>query len=156
MKFINKLFNVVTVLLFVGMVVTVLLQILFRYVMKISVPWTEEASRLLFIYVGFFGTALAARDKQFIIIDVLLKRVPRPLQIVMQVIAKVVTVAFFCIMWVGAVRMFGKVKNTYFQSMPGVSNGMTYLALIIGGGMTIVYTLLDSLHSLLKGGKKDA
>ena len=155
MKLFNKIFNLITVLLFVGMVVTVLLQIVFRYIMKISVPWTEEASRLLFIYVGFFGTALAARDKQFIIIDVLLKRVPRPVRMVMTVIAKVVTVAFFCIMWVGAVRMFGKVKNTYFQSMPAVSNGMTYLALIIGGGMTVIYTLIDSIGSLIKGGKKD-
>ena len=155
MKYINTLFNLVTVILFVGMGVTVLLQIFFRFVMKMSVPWTEELSRLLFIYVGFFGTALAARDKQFIIIDVLFKRLPKPVQGVLTVITRVITVAFFGIMFAGAVQMYGKVKGTYFQSLKGVSNGMTYVALIIGAGMTILYTLLQSIDDLRKKNKEE-
>lgn len=156
MKTINKIFDVVTVLIFSAMVITVLLQILFRTIMRVSVPWTEELSRLLFIYVGFFATALAARERQFIVIDVLLKRLPRPVQAVLYVITKVLVVAFFSIMWVGALKMFGMVKNTYFQSLPMVSNGATYIAVMVGAGLTVFYTVLESIEAFIKRGKKDA
>lgn len=156
MKVLNKLFDMVTVALFSAMVVTVLLQILFRTILRLSVPWTEELSRLLFIYVGFFSTALAARERQFIVIDVLLKRLPKAVQAVLYVITKVIVVLFFSIMWVGALKMFGMVKNTYFQSLPMVSNGATYIAVMVGSGLTVFYTILESIDSLRKRGIGDA
>lgn len=156
MKVINKLFDVVTVIIFASMVITVLLQIFFRTILRLSVPWTEELSRLLFIYVGFFSTALAARERQFIVIDVLLQRLPRQVQAVLYVVTKVIVVLFFSIMWVGALKMFGMVKGTYFQSLPLVSNGTTYVAVMVGAGMTVFYTILESIDSLRKRGIKHA
>ncbi|MCD8122543.1 MAG: TRAP transporter small permease [Clostridiales bacterium] len=155
MKVLNKVVDIVTILAFIAMMVTTLLQILFRTILKISVPWTEELSRLLFIYAGFLGTAIAAREKQFIIIDVLTSRLPKAVQAVLYVVMKIVIVLFFSIMWFGAVQMFGKVKNTYFQSLPAVSNGATYVALIIGAGLTVFYTLIESIDTFRKRGTSD-
>lgn len=156
MKYVNKAFNFISVVIFVAMIITVLLQILFRQVFKISVPWTEELSRLLFIYAGFFGTALAARDKQFIVIDVLFKRLPGKLQAVCKVFIKAFLMLFFGIMWVGAVKMAQTVSGTYFQSMPIVSNSATYFAIIIGLAMTELYLVLESIDEIRKRGHKDA
>lgn len=156
MKYVNKAFNFITVMIFVAMVLTVLLQIVFRQLLKMSVPWTEELSRLLFIYAGFFGTALAARDKQFIVIDVLFKRLPSKVKAVCEVFIKVFLMLFFGIMWVGAVKMAQTVSGTYFQSMPGVSNSFTYYAIIIGLAMTELYLVLESIEEIRKRGHKDA
>ena len=42
-----KLYELVSLACFFIMVVIVFLQVIFRYVLKISVPWTEEIARLL-------------------------------------------------------------------------------------------------------------
>ena len=70
MKKINKIFDDLSILIFVLMVVVVIVQVVCRYCFKLSVPWTEELSRLLFIYVGFTGTAIAVRENELIVVDV--------------------------------------------------------------------------------------
>lgn len=155
LKVLNKILDVVGVILFVAMFVVVLLQILFRTVLKTSVPWTEEMSRLLFIYVGFLGTALAAREKQFIIIDVLLKRLPKIVQNFLYFFIKVFCLFFFCIMWYGAVRMFMKVKGTFFFTMSWLSNGWTYIALIVGLFFTVFYIVIECIDEIRHRGEGD-
>ena len=80
MKKLYKIFDGITMAIFVAMVLVVVLQIIFRFILRISVPWTEELSRLLFIYIGFFGTAIAVREKELIVIDLLLQRTPTKVQ----------------------------------------------------------------------------
>jgi TRAP-type C4-dicarboxylate transport system permease small subunit len=43
------------------MVIAVGLQVFFRYVVPVSVPWTEELSIICFIFVVFYGAAVAGR-----------------------------------------------------------------------------------------------
>lgn len=102
-------------------------------------------SRLLFIYIGFFGTAIAVREKELIVIDLLLQRTPTKVQKVLNVCIYILSFAFFTILLIGGIGVFRKVKDTYFATMSFVSNGWIYIALIIGMGMT----LLDMVYSVI-------
>ena len=42
------------------MMVAVVLQVFFRYVVSLSVPWTEELSIICFVVMVFYGAALAS------------------------------------------------------------------------------------------------
>ena len=54
----------ITTVLFILILLFVFLQVLFRYVLKISVPWTEEGSRFLLIWMVFLGSvATMAADR---------------------------------------------------------------------------------------------
>lgn len=145
MKKLYKIFDGITMAVFVAMILVVVLQIIFRFILRISVPWTEELSRLLFIYIGFFGTAIAVREKELIVIDLLLQRVPKKVQKVLNVGIYILSFAFFMILLVGGIGVFIKVKDTYFATMNFVSNGWIYIALIVGMGMT----LLDMVYSVV-------
>lgn len=145
MKKLYKIFDGITMAVFVAMVLVVVLQIIFRFILRISVPWTEELSRLLFIYIGFFGTAIAVREKELIVIDLLLRRVPTKVQKVLNVCIYILSFAFFTVLLVGGIGVFRKVKDTYFATMSFVSNGWIYIALIVGMGMT----LLDMVYSVV-------
>ena len=156
MKTAIKIFDGVSILAFVLMVAVVILQVLSRYLFKISVPWTEELSRLFFIYVGFTGTAIATREKELIVVDVLLTRLPEKARIVFDALIQVIVFAFYCVMLVGAIRMFISTKNTYFQSMPFLSNGWTYMAVIIGMAASLFGLLVNAFNSVREVLRKHA
>lgn len=49
--------------LMVGIVVAVILQVFVRYVLKASLPWTEELARYIMIWGAFVGAWLGVREK---------------------------------------------------------------------------------------------
>lgn len=47
----------------------VIMQVTFRFVFQNPLPWPEELSRILFIYLVFIGAAEASRERTHIAID---------------------------------------------------------------------------------------
>lgn len=66
-----KLENATLIVLMVAMTVLCFLQVLFRYIFKISAPWTEELGRYAMIWLIFIGAAWATHTKNHIEIDVI-------------------------------------------------------------------------------------
>lgn len=64
------------------------LQVLFRYVIKISADWTQDIIMISFIYSVFFGAALAVKNKEHLTVDLLdkapqkVKNITRTLEVV--------------------------------------------------------------------------
>lgn len=58
---VERWLTVVTSTLLVAMVVVILLQVVFRYAVNVSLAWTEEVGRYLFVWVCLLGAALAYR-----------------------------------------------------------------------------------------------
>lgn len=53
-----------------GMVVVVFLQIISRYVLSMSLAWSEEVARLLFICLVFMGSAVLARQQKHLSVTI--------------------------------------------------------------------------------------
>lgn len=154
MKKLNQVFDGIAIVIFVLMVAVVIMQVFFRYVMHISAPWTEELSRLLFIYIGFMGTAIATRENEFIVVDIVLTRLPAPVKKVADVVINIIIFAFYAVMFVGAIKMFMTTKDTYYQSMPFLSNGWTYVAVIVGMAASLLSLLVKAIDTIRKAGKQ--
>lgn len=56
----------VSALMILLMSVIVVLQVWFRYVIKGSLPWSEESARYLMIWLGFLGASRAFRQERHI------------------------------------------------------------------------------------------
>lgn len=80
MEKLRRLFNTAVdgavVLLIASMVVVVFAQVIFRYVIRSSPPWTEEFSRFNFIWLTFIGAVAAFRRKGHLIIETLITLLP--------------------------------------------------------------------------------
>jgi len=61
---------------FIGVILLVFLQVLLRYIFKVSVFWTEELARLLFTWITLLGAAVALREDEHIYINIFIKRIP--------------------------------------------------------------------------------
>ena len=56
--------KVFTGALLAAMVVVILMQVTFRYALNLSLAWTEEVGRYLFVWICLFGASLAYRYGQ--------------------------------------------------------------------------------------------
>ena len=56
--------KVFTGTLLAAMVIVILLQVTFRYALNLSLAWTEEVGRYLFVWICLFGASLAYRFGQ--------------------------------------------------------------------------------------------
>lgn len=60
-----------------GFVVICLVQIFYRYVLRNSIVWSNEACNLLFYISIFLGSAICVTEKRHITIDIVLMYLPR-------------------------------------------------------------------------------
>ncbi len=94
-KTIGRVLKVSVLLSTWGLIATVLLQILCRFTPLDTPSWTEEASRLFFIYAMSFGAGLAMKNEYYVHLDMFFSRFPvRMQQLLVQIIPVVVLVLF--------------------------------------------------------------
>ena len=67
--FLSKFLKYGTLLTSLGFVMTVTVQIFARFFLSDVPPWTEEASRILFIYAIAFSSGLAYRGNYFVFLE---------------------------------------------------------------------------------------
>jgi len=71
---IKKVLEWGTILSTVGFIGCTLIQVFTRFLLPQSPSWTEEASRVLFIYAVSFAAGLALKDRQYVYLDILYNR----------------------------------------------------------------------------------
>lgn len=52
------------------------LQVLFRYVFKLPLGWSEEMARFIFVWIVFLGAAVGVNTKAHIAIDIVVRYLP--------------------------------------------------------------------------------
>ena len=70
---IAKAIELVGLIMFVAVLVVTLLQVIARH-LEISLPWTEELARALFLAAMMLGIAVAIQRREHIVVDFLLGR----------------------------------------------------------------------------------
>lgn len=69
---------------------TIMLQVIFRYVLRKPLIWTEELSRYMMIWLVFSGAFLLARDGEHVRIDFFVNFLPVWLQTVLSLVVNLV------------------------------------------------------------------
>ncbi|WP_028308642.1 TRAP transporter small permease [Desulfitibacter alkalitolerans] len=81
-------------ILYLTMIVVIFLQVFFRFVIKSSLPWSEELARYIMAYAVFIGAAIAAKEGAHIGINVVVGSLPKPFNKYMRVFAMFVSFIF--------------------------------------------------------------
>lgn len=150
-KLLDRILEFGAVTSFLAMVVVVLIQIISRYFLRISVHWTEEASRFVFLYVVAFAAGLGVRDKAYVNVDLLLLSLRGKALLVLQIFLSVVTLVFLSVVFYHSFRY---IRIGARQTSASLRIPMSYIFLttaLIPGTM-IIYYLID-LVGLLRSGE---
>lgn len=151
-KFIDgfwKMLSNLVLLCFSSMLLIMVLQVLFRYVLKISVPWTDEAARSLFIWAIFLGCALAQRGRNHIRITIFIDRLEMRTRKWVELGIDIFNSLILIVILIGSVKMMWKTYGILLSAIP-VSFTYVYLSLTIGAGIMLLLSLKQIRQSLAR------
>ena len=137
------------------MCVLVFGNVVLRYGFDSGIVWSEEMSRLVFVWMIFLGAILAAKDKAHIVFDSLLNAMPAPLRKLCVAFTAAVILACCAAFIVGGWQQTViNMDNEY--PVLGISYAWLYgVAIVFGAGMalTVVLNLWSSLRAGSEGGR---
>lgn len=132
-----------------AMTILVFTAIVLRYVFSIGIRWTDELTNFLFIYIVFLGIAIAYRNDDHIIIQILLNVFPPRFRRVLTIVTHFANgLIMIVIAACGIPIIFGKIGQTLTPGLR-IPRAYIYAALPIG----TIFLLLEiggKLKRLLK------
>ena len=126
-----KVIDVTALAAFAVMLLLVTSQVVFRYVVRVSVPWTEEAARWLYAWQIFLGSSLAMRGRLHLEITVLVDRFSGRSRGLLDLLNALTGLGFLAgVIW-GSLLMIRAVYPVQAGSFP-ISTSYLYLSIPIG------------------------
>ena len=127
MKVLNKLEEWVGGSLFLPILVILVAQIFFRQVLHHPLIWSEEAARLLFVYVGMLGVSIGIRSQQHVLIDFITSHLPATLRVWVFSLAQLIIFSAILLLFYYGVTVFTKASDQLVSL--SISNKWLYLSL---------------------------
>jgi TRAP-type C4-dicarboxylate transport system permease small subunit len=127
--------------LFVMLLVVASMQVFFRYVVWVPMPWTEEVARFLLVWVTFLGAASVTRRKLHITVDWMTSKLSPRAGHVMGVGVYVMIFLFLITFFWGGLIMMDDSWPITAGTLPWLSIAYVYLGAVIGVALMIIYIL---------------
>lgn len=147
MDVLNRILLVLSLVTLAAMVVVIIYQVFARQILGSSPAWTEEISRLLFVWVSFFGIAYGFREKLHIAVGLLVNKFPEKVQFVFDFVTKLLIIAFGVILLYYGIQ-FSILTSKSTMPATGLPSSVLYACIPITG----LYVVLNGIELLFKKG----
>ncbi|OZI44254.1 TRAP transporter small permease [Bordetella genomosp. 4] len=142
MRYINKFVEALITLLFTAIVIVGTLQVFNRFVLNISLSWSEEFQKFAFVWLVFLAIPVAYNRAAHLRVDTFFERFPASMQRVMQWIVD--------LLWIGlgvslVTYTWRLMQVTKYQLSPGlgISMSLVYAGMVIGGAYLVLCVLTN-------------
>ncbi|MFA6689677.1 MAG: TRAP transporter small permease [Sphaerochaetaceae bacterium] len=149
---VEKAIDVLSVVLFIVIFVLGLMQIFWRWVLNDPLAWSEEAIRLIYVWICYLGWVIAERSGGHIKITALIVKAPIEFQKWMQIFNHFVTIVFSILMVVYGVRMM-KIASIGHAVSFNLNYSWVYLMVPVCNFLIIVYEILGMIGIFRDGPK---
>ena len=133
--------------LLVVIVALVVLQVVARYVLRISLPWPEELARFLLIWLTFTGAVVGTWHHAHFRVDVLAERLPAPARRGLTLVLQLLTVGVLGLfVWqsIELARLTGFMQSTAME----LSMAWVYAALPVGGALMLAWHVREVARAI--------
>jgi len=148
----DKFLEIIVITLLIIIVVAVNLEVVFRYILHNPLYWSEELSKLSFVWMIFIGSALATRDKIHIQMDYFADKLSPKIQCWLFYILQIICIAFLMSVIIFSVPLIGIQANIRSVAL-NISMSYFTLAVFIGSIFTIIYISKDIFNKLKRDSK---
>ncbi|MDR3331609.1 MAG: TRAP transporter small permease [Synergistaceae bacterium] len=148
---IHELTQYVLFALLSAMVVIVFAQVIFRFVLHASLPWSEEAARYIMVWISMLGASIGLRSRGHIGVEALVMIFPASIRRFISVIATIVAGIFFAgVVFYG----FKILKVVAAQESPAMESSMAipYSSIMVGAVLMLLYSI-EELARLVSDGE---
>lgn len=146
----KNLLALVSIVLFALMVVVAVWQVFTRQVLNDPSTWSEELSRLFFVWLTFIGGAFLFGERGHIAVDFLARRLSPTGQVWAQAFAQLMVAAFAGVgmLWGGIVAA----ANAWNQNLTALpfTVGWIYVVIPVAGAFILFFALTDFI-AVLRG-----
>ncbi|KJS81020.1 MAG: hypothetical protein JM58_17950 [Peptococcaceae bacterium BICA1-8] len=97
-SFLDKFEDYSVTALYMVMIIVIFLQVFFRFVIKASLPWSEELARYIMAWAVFIGASIAAKEGAHIGIDSIVSRLPKKMEHYIRILAMALSFVFSVIL----------------------------------------------------------
>lgn len=150
MKVLKNILDWLGISIFLALLCVVVLQIIARSVLTISIPWTEELSRFLFIWLTYIGAAIAARKGSNIVIDMLIQKIPNKFRKASEIVIILCSMAVVVVFLVGSWNLIEKTKGSLLFHHAVLKHRLAVCRTRCGFGLILFYFILR-LVSIVTG-----
>ncbi len=155
MRSFNTIFDHITTAFFIFDIVCVVLQVFARFVLKASIPFTEELSRYMLVAFGLLGMAVCSRRGEHLGAYFIRDKF-KPLQPYIFMFNCLMMLLVSVSMSYGAVNMIILSGNKTASTMPWLPISTLYLFFLISMVLTGIYSIRDFFNLvLIAKGKKE-
>lgn len=153
-KILEKFEDYSVTILYLVMIVVIFLQVFFRFVIKASLPWSEELARYLMAYAVFIGAAIAAKEGAHIGINVIVNSLPKSFGKYIRALAMFISF-IFSILLVYLSFIMVKFQMGTGQKSPAMMLPIwiAYFSVTFGSILMSIRFLQSTYHILTKGGE---
>ena len=144
-KKLTKILKYGTLISTYGLIVSVLLQIFATFLLTQAPAWTEEASRLFFIYAMAFAAGLALKNNYYVHLDLFFDKLNPRLQRLLLFIIPLLTFALFLLMFIFSIFF---VIQGHHESSPsmGLRMSFVFFSLVIMASSLMYFSFLQMKH----------
>lgn len=128
------------IVLIAVMLVLIIIQVLFRYFLKIPSPWSEEIARLALVWSVFLASAIGIRNLEHPKIDILTRRFPPAIRKALEIGVYLLIIAFSCVIVYYGAKYVMTTSMDHNTSLRYPKN-LFYLPGPVGGALFILYSI---------------
>ena len=147
-RYLKKSVEVVVTFCSAAMTFMLIIQVFLRYVLKASVPFSEELARYLMVWVVFLAAGLALQEDAHISIRILVDKLPGRTRSWANLGAQILLLVFLVLLMIETIALLPYQRLQIILSM-GISIFWFYLAIPVGCSIMILF-LLPKMHQKLK------
>jgi len=150
----NKFEEILSVIIFALLVVDVFIGVVWRYALNNSLAWTDELSRILYVWITWIGVSLGEAKNEHIRITMLTDRLPFRVAHAVNLVAYLLTIVISGLCgYYSAFLYHFSLEGSYYV-VTGTPYWVGYYAITIGCALYIIrllFKLPKAVKYIIKG-----
>ena len=158
-KFLDNFEGYLCVVMLAAMSIIVFLQVVYRFILKASLPWSEEASRYLLVWTSFLGGAYGVRQGAHLGVEAVTLLLPKRVRSLVEIFSLVIGTALCCIILKFGIDIV-MTQMSRMQYSPAMRIPMGYMYMAIPVGMVFfiiryIQSIIDKVKALRQEGAEN-
>lgn len=151
-NYMNLVLKHIINLVFAVLTTAVFMQVVFRFILKKPLAWTEELAIYCLVWLTFLGAAYALSQRAHIGVDFFTRLFPLPIRKILYTIASLVSIAFYAIMVIYGYELMaqGFKQTTSVFKLP---MGVIYSVIPVSGIILIINLIFIFIQDIRSEGK---
>jgi len=153
-KILENIEGYLCVVMLIVMSIVVFIQVICRFILKSSLPWSEELCRYLLVWVSFMGGAYGVKTGAHLGVEAVTLIMPKKMRKVVEILMLIVGIVLCCvILKYGIDIVKTQFKRIQYSPAMHVPMGYAYLAIPVGMVFFIlryVLKLIDAVKNFRK------